>query len=152
MTILTKISNNISNSFSSNDKDLLAHIERSIQEYKKEKQITQIPVSLFAGRLAALEVVVKYLKENGLTYAEIAKVLNRDQRTIWTTYSKAIKKQKELFEIQNDDLVVDIRIFSEKKSPLQLLVKHLLSKDFNLKQISKMLNRSYKNIWMIKNE
>lgn len=155
MTILEKKSNKISNSLtflSSSDNDLLSHIEKSIQEYKYEKQITQIPIRLFSGKLAALEVIVKYLKENGMNYAEIGRILNRNQKTIWITYSKAIKKQKEKFILKNDDLLIDIRIFSAKKSPLQTLIKHLLSKDFSIKQIAVMLNRSYKNIWMISHE
>ena len=38
--------------------------------------------------------MIVYLKEQGLKYTEIAKLLDRDQRNIWTIYSKAIKKIK----------------------------------------------------------
>ena len=155
MTILEEKSNKISNPpnfLSSNDKDLLAHIEQSIQEYKKEKQITQIPVRLFSGKLAASEVIIKYLKESGLSYAEISRIINRDQRTVWTTYSKALKKQKEPFNVKNDDLLIDIAIFSTKNKPLQTLIKHLIAKGYSKKQVASMLDRSYKNIWMIANE
>ncbi len=53
-----------------------------------------IPSFIFRDRnLAALESVVIYLKDSqGLTYAQIARLLNRDQRTVWTTYSRAKKK------------------------------------------------------------
>ena len=53
-----------------------------------------IPSFIFRNReLAALEAIVFYLKETqGLTYSQIAKVLNRDDRTIWTTYQRAKKK------------------------------------------------------------
>ena len=33
-----------------------------------------------------------YLKEQGLKFSEIAKLLNRDQRNIWTIYSRAVRK------------------------------------------------------------
>lgn len=55
-----------------------------------------IPSFIFKDRgLAALEAVVVYLKDSqGMTYAQIAKLLNRDDRTIWTTYHRAKKKRE----------------------------------------------------------
>ena len=55
-----------------------------------------IPLSIFKERrLSALESVVKFLKENyNLRYHQIAKLLNRDDRTIWTVYNKSIKKMQ----------------------------------------------------------
>jgi DNA-binding CsgD family transcriptional regulator len=143
---------NLSNFLSGNDKDLLQALEVFIQDYKHQKIITQIPLRLFSGKLAASEVIIKYLKESGLSYAEISKIINRDQRTVWTTYSKAIKKQKELFTIKNDDILIDINIFSTKNKPLRSLIKHLILKGYSTKQVAKLLNRSYKNIWMMAHE
>ena len=53
-----------------------------------------IPVTIFSDKkLSALEVIVSYLKEEfSLTYHEIALLLKRDDRTIWTVYQRAIKK------------------------------------------------------------
>ncbi len=53
-----------------------------------------IPSDIFKNRdLAVLESLVKYLKEDkDFSYAEIADLLNRDDRTIWTVYSRAKKK------------------------------------------------------------
>ena len=50
-----------------------------------------IPISVFKKeRLSALEALVKFLKETrNLRYIEIAKLLKRDQRTIWTVYQRA---------------------------------------------------------------
>lgn len=55
-----------------------------------------IPTSVFRDRtLKVLESLVEYLKESeGLTYHQIAKLLNRDDRTIWTVYQRAKKKRK----------------------------------------------------------
>jgi len=54
-----------------------------------------IPVSLFKDRrLSVLENIVFYLKERGMKFSEIANVLKRDPRTIWTVYSRARKKAK----------------------------------------------------------
>jgi len=53
-----------------------------------------IPSKIFTDRsLSVLEAIVKYLKEKkGMTYHEIAVLLNRDDRTIWTVYQRARKK------------------------------------------------------------
>jgi DNA-directed RNA polymerase specialized sigma24 family protein len=41
-----------------------------------------------------MESVVDYMKDSlGLSYHEIAKELNRDDRTIWTVYHRASKKK-----------------------------------------------------------
>ena len=55
-----------------------------------------IPVSILRDRkISVLENVVAYLKNSfGLTYHAIAVLLNRDDRTIWTVYQRAIKKRK----------------------------------------------------------
>ena len=53
-----------------------------------------ISVSVLSDRkLSVLENIVKYLHENfELNYSEIARLLCRDNRTIWTVYSRARKK------------------------------------------------------------
>ena len=55
-----------------------------------------VPTSIFRDRtLKPLEALVEYLKEvNNLTYHQIAKLLNRNDRTIWTVYQRAKKKRK----------------------------------------------------------
>lgn len=142
-----------SNLISDSDKDLLTALEGFIAQYKLSKQAQHIPLRLFSDKkLGILEVIVKYLKENtALSYAEIAKLLNRDQRTVWTTYSKAIKKHKEPFRIGVDEEFIPIRSFADTKySPLQSLIKELEGKGHSLKDIARLTNRSYKNIWMTK--
>ena len=74
------------------------HIYSSSKKKFSEKFILQnvkflIPISIFSGKLSALESVVVYLKEKRfLSYHEIAVLLSRDDRTIWTVYSRARKK------------------------------------------------------------
>jgi len=66
---------------------------------KKEKLIVKeskffIPVSILAERkLSVLGAIVSYLKDNfNLRYSEIAALLNRDERNMWTAYNRAKKK------------------------------------------------------------
>lgn len=53
-----------------------------------------IPISIFSGtKLSALECITAYLKDEfSLNYHEIAVLLKRDDRTIWTVYQRARKK------------------------------------------------------------
>ena len=56
----------------------------------------KIPLSVFSDRsLPPLEAVVVYLKDKiRLSYRNIAELLNRDERTIWTVYNRAQKKKR----------------------------------------------------------
>ena len=55
-----------------------------------------IPLSIFSNRkLSMQEHLVFYLKENfRITYHKIATIIERDDRTIWTVYQKAKKKNE----------------------------------------------------------
>jgi len=60
----------------------------------KETEIL-VPTSILKDRkLTILESIIVYLKEKGMKYSEIAELLDRDQRNIWTVYSRAKKKLK----------------------------------------------------------
>lgn len=59
-----------------------------------DQQSLLVPVSIFRERkLSILETIVSYLKYHfNLTYAEIALLLHRDQRTIWTVFKRGEAK------------------------------------------------------------
>jgi len=61
---------------------------------KIDSKDLKIPASIFNRKLTILESTILYLKKKGLKYVEIASVLDRDQRNVWTIYSKAVKKNK----------------------------------------------------------
>jgi hypothetical protein len=53
-----------------------------------------IPASIINNKeLSVFESIVYYLKKKDLKFSEIAKILNRDDRTIWTVYHRAVKKK-----------------------------------------------------------
>ena len=54
------------------------------------------PSSVFKDRsLSVLEALSEYLRDKkDLSYSEIAQLLNRDDRTIWTYYKRAKKKRE----------------------------------------------------------
>ena len=87
--------------------ELLNRDERNIWHVYKnanKKQKTKIkipltkyffPISIFQNKLSILENIVVYLKDElGLSYHEIAVLLERNDRTIWTMYNRAIKKKQ----------------------------------------------------------
>ncbi|MCR4284953.1 MAG: hypothetical protein NUV97_02815, partial [archaeon] len=64
--------------------------------FKPEEEGLSVPISEFKdGRLTILERIVIYLKENRkMKYSEISETINRDQRNVWSIYSRAKKKLK----------------------------------------------------------
>jgi len=64
-----------------------------VQQYSEE---VEFPTYIFKDRKGAvLEIIVEYLKDvKQLNFHEIALLLNRDERTIWTAYSRVKKKRK----------------------------------------------------------
>ncbi|HLD04640.1 MAG TPA: hypothetical protein VJG90_02875 [Candidatus Nanoarchaeia archaeon] len=66
------------------------------QEPKRRKSFLSIPTKIFQDRrLAVLESIVLFLKEEQeLSFHEIAILLNRDDRTIWTVYNRVKKKRE----------------------------------------------------------
>lgn len=147
------------------DKDLI--LKFLIEQFKKEHNLTDqqireeilkykkeilVPISIFSKDLSSLEIIVKYLKENlGIRFNSISKLLNRDQRTIWTTYHNAKKKYPDLFKVEVTKFLIPISIFSNRKfSPLELIVFYLHD-NFRLSfsEISRLLQRDPRTIWTI---
>ena len=58
-------------------------------------KIDSIPLAVLSDRsVSVLEAVVEYLHDKkSYSFHEIAIMINRDDRTIWTCYSRAKKKR-----------------------------------------------------------
>lgn len=73
----------------------------------KETQL-QIPLSIFKdNRLSIAESLASFLKQLDLKYSEIARLLNKDQRTIWTLCARArakIEFKNNLKKKQNNEI------------------------------------------------
>ncbi len=113
------------------------------------KEIT-IPLIIFKEKLGALEVLTRYLKENlAMNYKEIAILLNRDERTIWTAYHKSKKKQKELIIIKGKNIFLPVSAFNEKLTILESVIVYLKKQGRSYSEIAKLLGRDQRNIWAI---
>lgn len=111
-----------------------------------------IPVAIFSGKLSPAEALAKFLKENhDLGYAEISKLIGRDQSAVWTNYKRAAKKMPWPFDIK-DSITVPASIFNCDKSVLEALVSYLKDvKKFRNKKIAQLLNKNPSNIWTVHN-
>ncbi len=65
------------------------------QKWNENGSDVNIPLNILLDRnVAVLEAIVEFLKDRkNLTYHEIAVLTNRNDRTIWTVYSRVRKKR-----------------------------------------------------------
>jgi len=132
------------------DKEVNSMLAEAEQHYE-----TLLPIAIFRKEtLSALESIVKYLKENKtLTYHQIAKLLNRDDRTIWTTYAKARKKMFTPFHLPPSKHYIPATLFAERKLSVLETLSHYLKEHLNLTlhEIAILLNRNDRTIWTVVN-
>lgn len=121
-----------------------------IEEKPISKEIL-IPISVFeAEDLSALEIVCKYLKEEfDLSYSKIAILLNRNSRTIWTTYNNATRKVKEELPVKESKFSIPISVFTNREVGVLEAIVGYMKDNFNLRysEIAVLLNRDERNIW-----
>jgi len=74
----------------------LAYKKASSRKFDFKKTDFFIPLRKFEKNrdLSILEIIVKHLKESGQRLTEIAKLLDRSPKTIWTLFDRGTKKQK----------------------------------------------------------
>ena len=83
-----------------NDRTIWAAYNIACKKRKEKLPVKEskffIPVSIFKNRkFSVLELLVSYLKDTfNLRYSQIAILLNRDERNIWTVNNNARKKKK----------------------------------------------------------
>ncbi len=108
----------------------------------------------FDDKLAILESVVEYLKEEkGLNYRQIGQLLNRDERNIWTVYSRVRKKREasKKYVTPKPTLSVPISVLEDRSlSGFEAIVEYLKEKmELNFHEIGEALNRDERNIWTV---
>lgn len=123
----------------------------SLIEKKPVSKEILLPISIFEVKLlSSLEAICKYLKEElELGYSKIAVLLNRDHRTIWTTYNNSLRKAKARLDVKESKYYIPASIFKDRKlSVLEAIVRYLKGK-FSLRysEIAILLNKDERNIW-----
>ncbi len=126
--------------------------EREVLQLLRERKGTvQIPVSIFVNKsLSGLELVCKYLKDElGIRIADIAKLLNRDYRTIWTTCSIGSRKLKGRLSVPKSDYFFPTLILANRRlSVLEAIVSYMKD-DLGLRfsEIASEIHRDQRNVW-----
>ena len=117
---------------------------------EKEDNI-EIPLGIFSGELGGLESVVKYMKENlYMNYKEISEKLNRNERTIWSAYRKALEKANGRTFIKNINILIPIELLGDRKfTILESVIVYLKNKGLRYSEIAEFLERDQRNIWTI---
>lgn len=107
-----------------------------------------VPIQIFSGNLSPAEALAKFLKEShGLSYAEIAKLVGRDQRSIWANYKRAAKKMPWPLQVDNN-VSAPVSIFNSDKSILEALVSHLRdARSMSNAKIAHLLNKNPASTW-----
>jgi len=88
-------------------------MQQSTEESKEElegktatdREYINIPSFVFKDRtLSVLEVMVEYLRDNKkMRFHDIAMIINRDDRTVWTVYRRAKLKRKGIIKRISDE-------------------------------------------------
>ena len=140
--------------------ELLSIIKKHLPDISEldisiKKETDSVPISVFNNKeLSSLETICKYLKENSnLSYHEIAVLLNRNDRTIWTTYNNAKKKLASAFVVTQSDYFIPLSIFKERKlAVLESIAVYLKDQQgLSFHQIAVLLNRNDRTIWTVYN-
>ena len=118
---------------------------------KEGEKVIVIPSFILREKnLGILEAVTKYLKEDlNLTYHKIAVLLNRDDRVVWVTYNKAIKKKKDRFVVPEPNYWLPVSIFTDTSlGPLEAVSKYIIDEaKLSFSDAAKLLNRDNRSIW-----
>lgn len=116
------------------------------------KKEINIPIGIFSNdALSSLEAIVKYMKENlKLKFSKIGKLLNRSNKTVWTTYHNSIKKMPSSFETISTEIIIPVSVFSNRSfSTLESVVAFLKDLDYSNHEVALMLHLDDRTIWTV---
>lgn len=129
----------------------IERMERELHQLRKlvVQDQQEIPVSLFNTQLSTLEVLAKYLHEvQEKSFADIARLLNRDQRTIWHAYNRAVTKKASI-AVNESPYTILLSLFAQRKfSALEVLVSYLRERySLSFVEIGSLLQLHPKTVW-----
>lgn len=119
------------------------------QLYHAEEQ--SVPIEIFTKKLSPSEAVCKFIKENRKkSFHEIAVLLDRDDRSIWTSYQRANKKQPFCFRITQPSPSIPLSVLANRKfSFLESIILHLSQQGMKPTAIARVLNRAAPIIYTV---
>lgn len=143
--ILERVSGHLKENYDMSDEEILSKVKGSDEQF--------IPASIFSYDLSPAEAIVKYLKEEKeLRYKEIGELISRDERGVWGSYKRALTKHPARLVIKENDVMIPVSVFKNKKSIFESLVSYLIDiKKMKGSEIAKLLNKSASTIWTVYN-
>ena len=122
-----------------------------ISEKQEQLNPDLVPLHIFKERpLGILESLVKFLKEErNMGFKQISKLLNRNNKTIWSSYHNAVKKKAKRFAMKKARILVPLDIFSDRRLGLLESLSYYLKekRHINFHNIGAALNRDERTIW-----
>jgi DNA-directed RNA polymerase specialized sigma24 family protein len=109
-----------------------------------------IPIAVIKNK-SSLQATVVYMKDVlKLDFCDIARQLNRDDRTVWTTYHVG-KSKISISSSDKSELTIPVSIFTSRRlSVLESVVFYLKTNhDFSLNEIANLLGKNYRTIWTV---
>lgn len=138
-------------------KQLLLQLH-STQDFQLDQLLTvyndvtkehNIPLSIFSYNLHPAEALCKYLKEKkGLSYQEIAVLLNRHPKSVWSSYQRSHKKMRKQFPLKTEHYHLPLSLFNNRSYSLLegvVLYMNQIHKLSN-KQLAALLGKSSNSI------
>ena len=132
---------------------------------KHRERYVAIPVGLFRSKLGPLEAVVRYLRDVlEYNFAQTARLLSRDETTIWTSYHNSLKKSKKVvvdlemsdidfkgMKVKKEDLVIPLNIFAERRLSILESLCVYLKESFKLsyRNMGVLLERNERTVWTV---
>ena len=135
---------------------MLNQVYHKTKPFKKRLVVynIEVPVEIFSTELSPAESLTKYLKEQKkLSFSEISRILNRDQRGIWGAYQRALKKQNSSVLLFPSKVWIPVNIFQDRKfAVLEMLVIYLKeNNNLKINEIADMLDKSKSTVWTVFN-
>lgn len=127
--------------------------EQIVRLLKERGEAIHVPVSVFSNtKLSGLELVCKYLKDElSIHFSEVARLLSRDYRTVWTTCAVADKKHKGALSVPKSRYFFPTLILTDRRlSVLEAIVAYLKDElGLRFTEIAAELHRDQRNIWTV---
>ncbi|MFH1181908.1 MAG: hypothetical protein V1702_03035 [Candidatus Woesearchaeota archaeon] len=127
--------------------------EDILEFLKNRKKPSDIPVSIFSNeKLSGFELVCKYLREDcGMRFAEAARILNRDYRTIWASYSSASRKHRGRLSVPASKYFFPITALADRNFSVLEAIVMFMKEQLGLRfsEIAAELYRDQRNIWTV---
>lgn len=126
-------------------------IGKILEAASKWQNYISIPVTAFNRPSGGLESAVRFLREvHKLKFSEIAKLLNRDPRTVWTAYRKSKAKEPFYVPPRRTKYQIPVRTLSSRKHTVMESVCYVLKEHYHMRNhdIAKAIGRTDPYVWI----